>query len=76
VSSRANSNDENLLLDIDDVPPFVMPHERTIDSIDKFIPSWIDLPYVKAVLATFEELRIQEEKLNPQERLQSIQEVA
>jgi myosin-5 len=56
VTNRAAVADksEPLLLDLDVTPDFVHPEPRTVKHIEKFIPAWISLPYIQAVLSSRE----------------------
>ncbi|KAJ3275583.1 Myosin type-2 heavy chain 1 [Terramyces sp. JEL0728] len=53
VSNRAAVNEklDSLLLDLDSSPEFIYPEPRNVKHIEKFIPAWIDLPYIQAVLS-------------------------
>ncbi|KAI8921479.1 P-loop containing nucleoside triphosphate hydrolase protein [Entophlyctis helioformis] len=53
VSNRAAVNEKSdvLLLDLDQGPEFSKPNPRTIKQIEKFIPAWISLPYIQAVIS-------------------------
>jgi myosin-5 len=42
---------ENLLLDLDAAPDFIKPSPRNIKRIEQFIPNWLSLPYIQAVLS-------------------------
>ena len=46
MSNRAAASDktEPLLLDLDSSPEFVHPEPRTVKHIERFIPTWINLP--------------------------------
>ncbi|KAJ3221486.1 Myosin type-2 heavy chain 1 [Clydaea vesicula] len=54
VANRAvlNEKSDNLLLDLEQYPDFIKPNPRTVEAIDKFIPSWIDLDKISAVVAS------------------------
>ncbi|KAI9209768.1 P-loop containing nucleoside triphosphate hydrolase protein [Polychytrium aggregatum] len=51
VSSRASLNEKSdvLLLDLEKVSEFNKPSMRHIEAIDKFVPSWMNLPCLAAV---------------------------
>ncbi|KAH6577051.1 hypothetical protein BASA50_008601 [Batrachochytrium salamandrivorans] len=53
VTNRAAVNEklDVLLLDLDQGPDFNKPSPRTVKQIEKFIPAWINLPYIQAVLS-------------------------
>lgn len=53
VSNRVNSDgqDTTLLLPMDDAAEFVFPEPREIQVIEKFIPAWVELPYIQAVIS-------------------------
>ena len=53
VSSRASSSDksEALLLDLDSYPEFSHPDPRIVKHIERFIPAWINLPVIQAILS-------------------------
>jgi myosin-5 len=40
-----------VLLDLDAVPDFMQPNQRPIKAIETFIPTWISLPFIQAVLS-------------------------
>lgn len=54
VANRAvmNEKSENLTLDLDVGPDTVRPHLLTLKEIDTFIPTWISLPYLQAILSS------------------------
>ncbi|EGF77626.1 hypothetical protein BATDEDRAFT_13697 [Batrachochytrium dendrobatidis JAM81] len=53
VTNRAAVNEKSdvLLLDMEQGPEFNKPNPRTIKQVEKFIPAWINLPYIQAVLS-------------------------
>ncbi|KAI8899112.1 P-loop containing nucleoside triphosphate hydrolase protein [Globomyces pollinis-pini] len=53
VANRAAGNEKSdtLLLDLDSAPEFIYPEPRNVKAVEKFIPAWIDLPYIQAVLS-------------------------
>nr|KAJ3417910.1 Myosin type-2 heavy chain 1 [Polyrhizophydium stewartii] len=53
VSNRAAVNEKSdvLLLDLEQGPEFSKPNARTVKQIEKFIPAWINLPYIQAVIS-------------------------
>ncbi|KAL2918342.1 hypothetical protein HK105_202269 [Polyrhizophydium stewartii] len=52
-SNRAAVNEKSdvLLLDLEQGPEFSKPNARTVKQIEKFIPAWINLPYIQAVIS-------------------------
>jgi myosin-5 len=46
-----NEKSDALLLDLDTAPEFVFPDPRTVKHVEKFIPAWIEPPYIQAVLS-------------------------
>ncbi|KAI8905199.1 P-loop containing nucleoside triphosphate hydrolase protein [Gorgonomyces haynaldii] len=53
VVARAAANEKTdiLLLDLDAEPEFAKPNPRNVKNIERFIPNWISLPYIQAVLS-------------------------
>jgi myosin V len=52
VSIRAaTSGDQSILLALDDSAEFSIPKIREVQVIEKFIPAWIELPFIQAVLS-------------------------
>ncbi|TPX34536.1 hypothetical protein SmJEL517_g02892 [Synchytrium microbalum] len=53
VTTRAVLNEKSdiLLLDLDQAPDFGKPNPRTLDHVDRFIPPWISLPHLQAMLS-------------------------
>ncbi|KAJ3327689.1 Myosin type-2 heavy chain 1 [Blyttiomyces sp. JEL0837] len=53
VASRAILNEKSdvLLLDLEQSPDFAKPNIRPVDNIDKFIPAWISLPHISAIVS-------------------------
>ncbi len=54
VANRAvmNEKSENLTLDLDVGPDVIKPHLHPLKEIDTFIPTWISLPYLQAILSS------------------------
>ena len=46
-----NEEQEPLLLDLNAAPDFVFPEPRHVKHIEKFIPRWVELPFITAVLS-------------------------
>lgn len=51
VSLRAKDDSDTLLLAMDDSPEFTFPEPREVEVIEKFIPAWVELPHIQAVLS-------------------------
>ncbi len=53
ISSRnfVNEKSENLTLDLDVGPDMLIADIRSIKEINPFIPTWISLPYLQAILS-------------------------
>ena len=51
VTHRANNEEHVLLLALDNTPDFVMPEPRDVQVVEKFIPKWVGLPFIQAVLS-------------------------
>ncbi|KAJ1548826.1 Myosin type-2 heavy chain 1 [Cladochytrium tenue] len=53
VASRAILNEKSdvLLLDLDQSPDFAKPNIRPAEAVDKFIPAWISLPHISAIVS-------------------------
>ncbi|RKO93119.1 P-loop containing nucleoside triphosphate hydrolase protein [Blyttiomyces helicus] len=53
VASRAVLNEKSdvLLLDLEQSPDFAKPSPRGVDTIEKFVPAWMSLPQISAVVA-------------------------
>jgi myosin-5 len=52
VSSRAIVNEKSdiLLVDMDETPDFNKPIIHMVENMDKFIPAWLNLPHVEAII--------------------------
>ena len=46
-----NEDQEPLLLDLGAAPEFVLPEPRQVKHIEKFIPRWVELPFITAILS-------------------------
>ncbi|KAJ3045218.1 Myosin type-2 heavy chain 1 [Rhizophlyctis rosea] len=53
VASRAVLNEKSdvLLLDLEQAPDFAKPNPHTVDQIERFVPAWMSLPHISAVVA-------------------------
>ncbi|KAI9357068.1 P-loop containing nucleoside triphosphate hydrolase protein [Zopfochytrium polystomum] len=53
VASRAILNEKSdvLLLDLDQSPDFAKPNIRPVEQVEKFIPAWISLPHIAAIVS-------------------------
>ncbi|KAI9312548.1 P-loop containing nucleoside triphosphate hydrolase protein [Zopfochytrium polystomum] len=53
IASRAMLNEKSdvLLLDLDQSPDFAKPNIRPVEQVEKFIPAWISLPQISAVVS-------------------------
>ena len=52
VASRATLNEKSdiLMLDLELGPDFTKPNIRGVEHIEKFVPAWISLPHISAVI--------------------------
>jgi hypothetical protein len=46
-----NEKQDALLLDLEQGPNFTKPMARSVKQIEKFIPAWINLPHIQAVIS-------------------------
>ena len=53
VTNRAvlNEKSDNLTLDLDVGPDVITPNLHSLAEIEPFIPTWISLPYLQAILS-------------------------
>ncbi|KAJ3289168.1 Myosin type-2 heavy chain 1 [Borealophlyctis nickersoniae] len=54
VASRAVLNEKSdvLLLDLEQAPDFAKPNPHTVDQIERFVPAWMSLPHIQAVVTS------------------------